>query len=241
MISGPIDFIRSRSRLLCLKRKGFTLLEILVAMFILTIVMGLVFGSYNGVFSNADRLNESGDLYEMADACMNRMIADLSAIHVTLPPRHTPPDLDDDPELFRIVGDNEIMGGNTFAKLRFTSLAHLGPGTDNDGGIAEIVYYVQSSETDGYRLFRADHRYPYPEFEPKESDPVMCEQLLSFKLTYYDREGREFEEWDSEDDDYEYSTPRAIRIALKLGSEEMAYEFSTAVQLPVFRSISPER
>lgn len=223
------------------RRRGFTLLEILVAMFILTIVMGLVFGSFNGVFSNADRLNESGDLFEMADAAMNRIISDLSAIHVMQAPRYKPPDIDDDPEMFRVVGSNETMGGNNFAKLRFTSLAHLAPAVDGSDSIAEIVYYVQPSESDGYRLFRADNSYPYPEFEPKESDPVMCENLLSFKLTYYDKEGREFEDWDSEDDDYDYSTPNAVRIELKLGSEENAYEFRTAIQLLVFRSISPER
>ena len=159
--------------------RGFTLLEILVAMFILTIVMGLVFGSFNGVFSNADRLNESGDLFEMADAAMNRIISDLSAIHVMHAPRYKPPDMDDDPEMFRVVGSNETMGGNNFAKLRFTSLAHLAPAVNGSDSIAEIVYYVQSSESDGYRLFRADNNYPYPEFEPKESDPVMCENLLS--------------------------------------------------------------
>ena len=53
-------------------------------------------------------------------------------------------------------------------------------------------------------------------------------------MTYYDKEGREFEDWDSEDDDYDYSTPNAVRIELKLGSEENAYEFRTAIQLPVF-------
>ena len=241
MTSGPIDLIRSSRRPLPSDGRGFTLIEILVAMFILTIVMGLVFGSFNGVFSNADRLNESGDLFEMADACMNRIISDLSALHVMKEPRYKPPDMDDDPDIFRFVGSNETMGGYTFAKLRFTSLAHLAPGVDGNSGIAEIVYYVQPSESDGYQLFRADNSYPYPEFEPKASDPVMCEQLLSFKLTYFDKEGREFEEWDSEDDDYEYSTPRSIRIELKLGSEENAYEFQTAIQLPVFRSISTER
>jgi general secretion pathway protein J len=241
MISGPIAFTQSDRQRRSAGCKGFTLLEILVAMFILTIVMGLVFGSFNGVFSNADQLNASGDQFEMADACLSRNISDLEAIHVLNVPRYKPPDMDSEPDIFRIVGSNETMGGNTFAKLRFTSLAHLAPGKDADNGIAEIVYYVQPSDSDGVRLFRSDQLYPYPEFEPKETDPVMCEQLLSFKLTYFDKEGREFEDWNSEDDDYDYSTPRAIRIELKLGSEENSYEFRTAVTLPAFRSISHER
>ena len=231
---------RSPAKHKSMGRGAFTLLEILVAMFILTLIMGLVFGSFNGVFSNADRLNASGDLYEMADVCLGRMIDDLQAIHVLQPPRHKTPDMDEAPDIFRVVGTNEIMGGNSFATLRFTSLAGLAP-DENSGGIFEIVYYVQGDDDGVYRLYRAENRFPYPEFEPKETDPVVCEQLLSLKLTYYDKEGREFEAWDSDNDDYEYSTPRAIRIELKLGSEENAYEFQTGINLPVFRDVSPKR
>ena len=62
--------------------RGFTLLEILVAMFILALVMGLIFGTFEGVFSNADRVKAGSDLFEMADAGLQRMTTDLKALYV---------------------------------------------------------------------------------------------------------------------------------------------------------------
>lgn len=241
MISEPIVSIRNRYLRVPAGRVGFTLLEILVAMMILAIVMGLVFGTFNGVFSSADHLNESGDLFEMADACLDRMDADLEGLHVMLPPRYQMPGTDSTPDPYRIEGGTESMGGNTFAKLRFTSLAHLALGSGASQGIAEIVYYVQPNESGGYTLYRADHLYPYPTFEPRETDPVMCDRLLAFKLIYYDKDGREYDAWNSEDEDYDYSTPQSIGIEIKLGDEKNSYLFRTAVTLETHRFISPDR
>lgn len=221
---------------------GFTLLEILVAMSIFAIVMGLIFGTFEGVFSNADHVNAGSGIYEMADACIERITADLQEIHVTQQPRYKIPDMDSEPDLYRVEGKNESIGGGTFARLRFASLAHLPISGDAREGIAEIVYYAQEVENGTYVIRRADRLYPYPEeFEPDETDPVLCEQVLSFKLIFYDKEGREREEWDSEDDDYDNSTPAAVGVELKLGGEETPYDFKTTISLPMRRFISPKR
>ncbi len=219
-------------------RKGFTLLEILVAMAIFSLVMGLIFGTFEGVFSNADHVNAGSDIYEMADACLGRMTADLSATHILQVPRFKIPEMDDDPDLYRIVGENEYRSGSTFAKLRFTSLAHLPIDGSDRQGIAEIVYYVQETENNEFVIRRKDTLYPYPEeFEENDKDPVLCENVREFKITFYDKDGDEEEEWNSDDDDYEYCTPNVIGIELKLGDEEAPYEFKTAVKLPMQRII----
>jgi general secretion pathway protein J len=88
---------------------------------------------------------------------------------------------------------------------------------------------------DNWVLRRADHIYPYPDFEPSEQDPILCENLLEFNLTYYDLEGDEFERWDTESDDHDYSSPRSIAITLKTGDEEQAVTLSARVDLPVHR------
>ncbi|MFZ1983685.1 MAG: prepilin-type N-terminal cleavage/methylation domain-containing protein [Desulfatitalea sp.] len=221
---------------------GFTLLEILVAMSIFAIVMALIFGTFEGVFSNADHVTRSSALFEMADACLGRIATDLQATHVMQTPRYKKPEMDSEPDIYRIEAKNETMGDGTFTQLRFASLAHLPIGGTHPEGIAEIVYYAQELERGEYILRRADHPYPYPEkFEPKKTDPILCEQVRSFKLLFYDKEGREQEEWDSEDDDFEYSTPAAVKVELTLGSEESPYEFSTIVTLPMQRFIEPKR
>ena len=221
---------------------GFTLLEILVAMSIFAIVTTLIFGTFEGVFSSADHVTKSSAIYEMADACLERITTDLSDIHVMQTPRYKKPDTDSEPDIYRVVAKNETLGGEPFTQLRFASLAHLPTGGQFSEGIAEIVYYAQEDGNDGYVLRRADTLYPYLEdFKPKETDPILCDQVLSFKLLFFDKKGREQEEWDSEDDDYDYSTPAAVKVELKIGDKESPYEFSTMIYLPMRRFIEPKR
>lgn len=215
---------------------GFTLLEILVAIVIFGVVVSLIFGSFSIVFSSADQINIGSDMYEMGTACLTRITKDLEAVHVALYPRYKPPDIDDPPEIYRFVATEESLGGEQFAQMRFTTLSHLPTYQGAAEGIAEIVYYAEESENSGNVIKRADHLYPYPEdFEKNDTDPVMCEHVKSFELVYYDHEGHEYKDWNSQDDDYEYGTPRSVAIELIIGDEQTEYVFTTEIALPVSR------
>ena len=208
---------------------GFTLIEILLAFMILAIVLTTVLASFNAVFSTTDALNFSSRYYEMAKNCLNRMTLDLQAIYVRQPPLYKKPEFDDPPDLYRIVGSTAEFGGTGFAVIRFTSSAHIQLEKNRRDGIAEIIYYVQAKDDGRMVLKRADHLYPYPEFEEKGGDPVLCNNLKSLAFKYYDADGAEFDEWDSDSDEYEYATPAAIRIQLEIGNDTTSYEFETTV------------
>ncbi len=216
---------------------GFTLIEIMIAMFIMAIVVSLVFGSLDGVLGSADHVNAQTDLLEMGQSCINRITTDLNALHIQTYPRYMPPGIadDDDEELYRFEGEAVSMGGNSFAKLRFTSLAHLPLNQVPREGIAELVYYILESENGSYTLRRKDTLYPYPEFEEDERDPIVCEQVRTFELLYYDHEGRELEDWYSQSDDVEFATPVAIAVKLAVGDETAPMVLSTRIKLPVHR------
>jgi general secretion pathway protein J len=220
---------------------GFTLIEVLTAIFIFALVVGLTFGSFEGVFSSADHMNAGSQLYEMGNCCLDRIVSDLKATHIMNSPRYSKPDIDDEPDIYQIKGEKVGAGGESFSRLRFTSLSHLTFQPNGQDGIAQIVYYVQETENDDYVLRRSDKLYPYPEFEEDTMDPVVCEQVLAFDLVYYDEEGREYEEWDSESDDVEYSTPKSIGINLKLGDQQKTVDFQTQITLPIFRPKKAKR
>jgi len=216
--------------------RGFTLIEILVAVFILAIVVSLVMGSFSGIYEGAERINIGSDLHELGNACLNRMTTDLQSMHVAAYPRYKRPDIDDDPEIYHVKGEKRSSGGTTFGWLRFTSMAHLPFNQQVNEGIAEIVYYVQQTPENDFILRRADKLYPYPEeFEESDTDPIMCEQLRRFELVYYDAKGREYDEWDSESDDMEFGTPRAVEIKLEVGSDELSYAFNSSIAIPAYR------
>ena len=216
--------------------RGFTLVEILIAVFILAVVVSLVMGSFSGIYEGADRINLGTDLHELGNACLNRMARDLKSMHVAAYPRYKPPDIDDDPEIYHVKGEKRSTGGQTFGWLRFASMAHLPFNQQVHEGIAEIVYYVQQTPENDFVLRRADKLYPYPEeFDENDTDPIMCEHLRRFELVYYDAKGREYEEWDSESDDTQFGTPRAIGIKLEVGSEELSYAFQSRIAVPAYR------
>jgi general secretion pathway protein J len=192
---------------------GFTLLEILIAIFIFSIVVTTIFVSYN----------------------LERMIFDLKSVYVTLPPRYTSPGFDDPEDPYRINADTINIKNNDFPRLRFASLAHLALRGKIEEGIAEVIYYVQDSEDRGYILRRADSLYPYSPFEEKNSDPILCEGIKTLTFKFYDQEGTEYDLWDSDAKDFGFATPTSIGIKLELGNDTDAQLFETRVTLPVQR------
>ena len=217
------------------RARGFTLMEILLAFLILGIVVTTILASFNAVFSTTDTLKNSSRYYDMAKNCLNRMTLDLGALYITQPPLYRPPKFDDPPDPYRIEGSSSEIGGTSFATIRFTSNAHIPLNQSVKHGIAEIVYYVQGKDDGQQVLRRGDHLYPYPPFEENSGDPVLSEHVKSLAFKYYDSEGSEFEEWNSDSDEYGYATPDAIGIQLELGDEAVSYNFETTVRLVVNR------
>ena len=214
--------------------KGFTLLEILIAIFIFSVLMATLLGTYRTILSDTDVIDKGVATYEMARNCLNRMQADLKSTYVTLPPAYSKPVPSEPPDSYRFVGNLSQTEGTPFSKLRFASLAHIDFSQKTDGGIAEIVYYV-TSQGDEFVLRRADHLYPYPEFEIKKGDPILCREVRSLKLTYFNHEGEAFEEWDSDADTVDYQTPTAVGVILEIGSEPDVSVFESVIDIPVYR------
>lgn len=235
----PAERLRRRVSGICFTDRGFTLLELLVAIFIFAIIVTTIFVSYSSILSGNETADQGTAAYEMAKNCLNRMIVDLESIHLSLPPGYSAPGLGDPPELYRVVGDIFDIQGVAFPRLRFTSLAHLSFGEKTQKGIAEIVYYVQAADDDTYVLKRADNLYPYPEFEEKARDPILCKDIKSLEFKYYDQEGTAHDLWDSDNEDFGYSTPKAIGIKIELAEGSSSLSFETMVTLPVYREEKP--
>ena len=233
--ASSIRYLVPGIQLPVIRTRGFTLMEILLAFMILGIVITTILASFNAVFSTTDTLNNSSRYYDMAKNCLNRMTLDLGALYVSQPPLYKPPNFDDPPDPYRIVGSSSEIGGTSFAFVRFASNAHIPLNKSIRRGVAEIVYYVQGQDDGQQVLRRGDHLYPYPLFEENSGDPVLSDHVKSLAFTYYDSEGSEFEAWNSDSDEYGYATPAAIRIQLEIGDESVLYNFETTVRLAVNR------
>ncbi|MBW1892385.1 MAG: prepilin-type N-terminal cleavage/methylation domain-containing protein [Deltaproteobacteria bacterium] len=216
--------------------QGFTLIEVLLAILIFSLLIVTVYGSFNRVLTDVEAIDEDLIFHEAATNCFFRMDADLRSLHISMTPRYSPPEMSNPPDPFRVIGDKSDTVNNSFGRLRFSSSAHLPIDKIFHGGIAEIVYYVEADGEDHYVLKRTDRVDYESDWEPSVYDPVLCENIRSLKFTYYDQEGTEYDFWDSEDEEYEFSTPVAIGIELEIGRDKVSFNFKTSVTMPVFRT-----
>ena len=213
--------------------RGFTLVEVLVAILIFGIIVTTVFASHRTVFVSAPIVENNIDLYEMAGTCLGRIALDLRSVYITQPPLYRKPEFDADPDPYRVVGSAE--GGGSTPRLRFASLAHLPMEQSSRQGVAQIAYYETSAGEDLVQLRRADNLYPYPAFEAQGRDPVLCDMVKRLEVSYLDQEGNDYDYWDSESDEFEYATPTAIHFLIELVRNGTSAVFETRVSLPVVR------
>ena len=214
---------------------GFTLLEIMVAMFIFAVIVTTVFGSFRLVFSSADAVGGDVVTYESARICLERMTTDLEGLAILDYPRYRKPEFSEPEDIYRLVGDSTDVAGSTYDRLQFASLSHLQFSQDQRQGVCRVVYYVDEGLDDKLVLRRADDLYPFPEFEESEDDPVLCENIMGLEFEFMNEEGEMEENWDSEASQYDYATPRLVEVRLTIGDQERSRTFSTRIKLHVFR------
>ena len=210
-------------------QNGFTLIEILIAIFIFSIVVTTIFGSFNFVFGKIDVIEDGMDAYEMAKDSLDRMTVDLESLYILKPPVFKIPGDDEAEDPFRFVGNITSVGGEDVGKLRFTALAHIPLDRQPRDGVAEITYYVTIDENNKKILRRSDRLdFTEPPIE-LSGDPILCDNLKSLTFTYIDIDGIELDTWNSDSADVDYATPRAIRIKMEIGDEENYQTFETTV------------
>ncbi|MBU1170458.1 MAG: prepilin-type N-terminal cleavage/methylation domain-containing protein [Proteobacteria bacterium] len=215
--------------------KGFTLIEVLIAIVIFAMVVTVVFTSFREIAFSAGVINKTGHVYEMANGAMCIMTRDLESVFVEQKPGYQKPGFDADPDPCRFEGGTELTGNTVFPKIRFTTLSHLPVNRDNRGGIAEVVYYMDESEEYGFVLRRSDRIFFSEEFVKKKSHPVLLRKIKTFTVKYYDAEGGEHDDWDSESDEYRYATPSAVGIWLEIEDDDRVLPFEIRIQLKCVR------
>ena len=247
---GPIDTYCREHRMIIFRRTqnefgterpdtprsaGFTLVELMISVFMLAIIVTTLFGAYRAVFSNAGALEQFRTDFEMARNCLDRITIDLTGIHVMLPPQYRPSNSDSTADPYAVVGDQVAEGRENFSRLKFASVSHVPSRRDFPQGVAEIVYQVKNDARNGFVLKRSDRLFRDESLDSDHNDPALCFHVRGFKLTYYDDAGREFDVWDSESDASKHATPSAVGIRLEIGDSENAQVYQTRVHLPVAR------
>ncbi len=238
------DCSRQTENIPCYSESGLTLIELLLAMLIFSIVATVLYTSLDASIARNKDILSGLDAHESAQACLWRMTADLTGLYVTMYPEYQPPGFNDPPDPYRVVGDETFINGESFSRLRFVSTGHILMSGGTKASLAQIVYYVTPDpHKDGsFLLRRSDTPFPYDiedDYTEKDimnsTDPILCTDVRSLKFIYFDSEQEPHETWNSDSEDYEYATPTAVEIRLSIGSGNNVYDFATRIAIPVIR------
>lgn len=206
-------------------RAGFTLLEILVAIIILSMVLTTVYAAYTGTFRIINQTQYSDAIYGMARTALMRMTEDLASICTY-------------DGVYSFVSTSSEIGDTEFMNLTFLSSAHLSFDGRDASGISSISYTItEGSEDTGPILMREDVLYSgNNESETEEAGGhILCNQLQSLTYTFYDNNSESYETWDSNSETHRDKAPAVVSISLNFinpDDKEHPYAFMTKVYLP---------
>jgi len=216
--------------------RGFTLIEILLAIFIFSIVLAAIYGSYTGTFRVIDTAESQVAVFRQARIAMARMTEDLASSYYS----------EIVTEMEQFVGTEQEVQGMRADTLRFISKAHL---LFNDrelaAGTAQIFYEVREDVTgEGLALYRHDTPELVAGSGEDSGGLLLCDHLQEVRFSYYDGDGNEQGSWDASDTDFigrpaRERIPRMVAIKLDFINDkdpEKPYIFTTSVIL----IISPE-
>jgi general secretion pathway protein J len=230
--------IASASLMSFRKRKGFTLLEILLAFFIFSIVLTTLYTAYSGTFRNIDQAESQSASYQMARIALERMIEDLESTYFAPLVEDQEP-VEESLWPTEFVGKSDEIDGRSADTLRFFSTAHLVfDEEDKETGIAQITYSVREREEEeetGFDLYRSD-RSGLEQEEKEDGGLILCEGVYAIDLIYYDDRDRAHESWDSSEVEKKGRLPVRISIVLELvnkANPEAPLKFVTGVALPM--------
>jgi prepilin-type N-terminal cleavage/methylation domain-containing protein len=213
-----------------MKKNGFTLLEILVTLAILSVVFSLLYMTFNQSMMVMAAAGDRAEVIQEGRLILERMGAELKGSFIT-PAGNRPPVFP-----YGLIGRSSKEGEYYQDQLDFTSLTP--PYADSQGGegeILEIGYFLEREPGGkGLTLFRRQD-------EPLDGDLQRGGRTLSIRdgvrglsFTYFDRQGQTQKEWNSLDGIRRYQLPSRIEILLTLeDAQNQLYSFRSQVFLPL--------
>lgn len=210
--------------------RGFTLFELLIAIFIFSIVISSVYGVYRATFKTIDGSEQAIETAHTARMVLERITEDLESL------------------VFGtggyLRGEEHELAGRRADTISFVSAAHLMLSKDDIFRGNGLIQYVveRDDETGMLQLFRSDTSI-LPGGDADESPAkryLLCGGLADFKLSYTDVEGNEVNEWATSEEEFspaeppqkEPEMPALISIELRLGDITEGDE----VHLSVFKT-----
>lgn len=173
--------------------RGFTLLEVLIAVAVLGLIGGLTFKSFDTAYDLKKRVERAEERDQMIRAALSRMAREVSMAYLS--EHYDKKRYKTRPTWFR------LKDGRREARLLFTSFAHERLQTDAKEGDEGVFEYELATSEDGsgrVDLFRRTKAIIDEEIERGGEKQPLAEDILQFSVQCWDPKDREWrDEWDS--------------------------------------------
>jgi len=206
--------------------KGFTLMEILLAIAIGAIVITIV----NTTFFNSHKIIDSVDtqreVYQIARIAMDRMIKDISCAYI--PGGEIS---EDRSYMYGFIGEDDEYDGIDNDSISLTSAANIGIGSIF-GGVCEIGYYLKENEDKEGIFFLMRREDSMPDNDITDGGNVMevAEGLTGMNIIYIGKGTKEWDHWDLYEKLY---LPRQVKVTLTFRCAEEELPFTGVAFLPL--------
>jgi general secretion pathway protein J len=200
-----------------MNRRGFTLIEVMIAAAILAAMGAMVFGSFQRAYKQKDEVQAADERIGQARTALDRIAADLSVAFLS--EHYDRKRFSQRPTLFK--GEDRGRAD----ELLFTSLSGERFEADQKTGDQHAVrYFVDRDRDNGARfesLYRRTHPLIDEELERKGYKEVLCENVRSFELQYWDSVKHEWiDEWDTTKPERNGVLPERVRVELVVVDSE---------------------
>ncbi len=212
--------------------KGFTLLEVLLAITVLGVVVAMLALSFSGTIKVVDATEQQEHLYHQAQTTLRRISEDLAACVAD--------------NTFAFSSQKIDVDGRRADTLAFASLAHLILNPEKQRQGVAIIRYQLQAEAENPRklkLFRSDTLL-FPGFgisreEPEDRPFLLADNLRSVRFTFSNQQGQKFDSWDeaiaADEHQGDPALPAAVYCTLQFWldpDKEQVQTFSTEVLIP---------
>jgi general secretion pathway protein J len=204
------------------EQAGFTLVEILLALFMFSIIAGAIFASFSAVVDGVERGRVNGEFYRIGRTALQRMAQEVGAALTFA----------DDPRT-TMRGENGSADKQPRDRITFVTIPYRRfPATLPANELCDVSYYIEQNAQGTPALFRTEDCTLDEERQEGGVPVELTDAVVGLDITYFDAEGAH-DDWPSNREETG-PLPCRVRLALTLRlSPEDERAFVTTVVLPM--------
>jgi general secretion pathway protein J len=211
-------------------RRGFTLIEVMIAIGILSMIGAVTYKAFDGAYDLKSRVEKAEDRDQAVRGALSRIAREVSMTFLS--EHYDKKRYRERPSFFR------LKDGRAEADLTITSFAHERLSIDAKESDQAIFEYKLDRDEDGNRsIFRRVKPILDEDWQRGGEQAILCENVLRFTVEAWEPKTREWRpEWDSNSIQRTNSIliPPRVRISITIKDEagkERTWTTQAAVQL----------